>query len=1115
MAASVYENFDLQISPAAGSYQARVIFSPTGEAAGEFSAPFTEADLRVFLRRFDPAASGSAPDRTATPQATGERLYRAVFAGPVGACLLRSLDEAARRGAGVRIRLRLDRAAPELADWPWEYLHAPGRPDPFALSTDTPIVRYIELAEPVKPLRANLPLRVLVVAASPRDLPALEIEQEWARLEAALAPLVRQGLIEIERLIPATAAALQARLRGAPAHLLHFIGHGGFDPNADVGGLFFEDEAGGPAFTPAADLGMLLHDHPSLRLMFLNACESGRGGRRDPFAGVAQRLVQAGAPAVVAMQFPVTDAAAAILSQEFYRALADGLPADAALNEARKAIKLAGNAFEWGTPVLFSRSSDNQLIDLAPADRRPGVAVAPPPEPMQPPGVAGFVGRTQELAAFAASLATDHVAVIAGMAGIGKTALAAQLAGQVAASPDRIFWHQFHAGEGIETIIWRLAGMLWRHGQRPLWELLEGARQSGGQPPRTELLLDYLAQLLRGQNYVLCLDDFHHAEEDPLVEKALDRLQTLLAAGEIKLIVTSRRMPTALRTLAFAPLGGLSQADAADLLAARKVTLAADLLAELHQRTDGNAELLSLAAQALRRSRQPAQVVKRLADEEDIETFLLKEVDKGLAEDEKRALSGVAALLGYPGTRDAIEATLASGSLKRTLRYLANRFLLREQEGRLDHEYLTHAIVQAFYYELLSRKERQELHRRAGEYYEREEPDRVRAALHYQRAGEGVRAAELVTADVWGALHQGQTLAQQQILAQFTPSQVPPPLWVQIQLRLGEIHQHFRRSPQARSAYEQALSTLDAGLDSPAVRGQKALVCRRLGGLLGYEAPAEAMAWTERGLEIAGESQREERAALLVQKGALHVLLAEFDAAEAAVGQGLALVEGQVNQVTVDGLTNLAAIYSTRGDIARGRAAAERGLALAHQLHDAFRALKLSVSLGVDRYDAGDRAGGIADTRQALALAEQLGAVTEQAMITLNLGDMLREEGDLAAAAHYTAESLRLAQQGRLHRLEVAASTNLAHLALARGDAEAALDHLAAAEALARQLEADDALPEILTARAEALLAHGDPATARACAEQAVALAEALGMEGERDAARRALNEASTALEQA
>lgn len=739
--------------------------------------------------------------------------------------------------------------------------------------------------------------------------------------------------------------------------------------------------------------------------------------------------------------------------------------------------------------------------------------VTPPPEPLEAPDIAGFVGREQELSFFASSLATDHVAVLAGMAGVGKTALAARLARRVATSPDRIFWHQFHEGEGIETIIWRLAGMLWRHGRRALWEQLEGARHSGGQPPPAEVLLDYLAQLLRGQGYVLCLDDFHHAEDDPLVEKTVDRLQTLLAAREATLIVTSRRMPTALRTRSFTPLGGLSRADAADLLAARKVLLAPDLLAELHQRTDGNAELLTLAAHALQRSRQPAQVIRRLADEEDIETFLLQEVDKGLAADEKLVLSGVAALLGYPGTRDAIEATLDSGSLKRTLRYLANRFLLRQQEGRLDHEYVTHAIVQAFYYELLSRKERQELHRRAGEYYEREEPDRVRAATHFQRAGEVVRAAELVTTDMWGAMYQGQTSAHQQILEQFTPAQVPPLLWVQIQLRLGEIHQHFRRSPQARSAYEQALAALDVLPHGPVVGAQKALVCRRLGGLLGYESPAEAMAWTKRGLEIAGEAHRAERAALLVQKGALHVLLAEFDAAEEMVQQGLALAADQVSQATVDGLTNLAAIYSTRGDIERGRVAAERGLALANQLHDPFRALKLLVSLGADKYDAGDRASGIADTRQALALAEQLGAVTEQALITLNLGDMLREQGDLAAAAHYTAESLCLAQQGRLHRLEVAAATNLAHLALARGETGAAFDHLAAAEALARQLEADDALPEILTTRAEALLARGEAEAALACAEQAVALAEALGMETERYAARRVRDAASASLE--
>ena len=544
--------------------------------------------------------------------------------------------------------------------------------------------------------------------------------------------------------------------------ILYLVAHGRLIDGEPY--LFLENEEGAVARVPGRELAARIHDLADRpRLAVLVSCQSAGTGaaapaeESAPLAALGPRLAEAGVPAVIAMQGDITMKTAAAFMPVFFRELRrDGL-ADRAMAVARGTVR---DRPDWWMPVLFSRLKSGRIWDTEPetvAKANAGkLRVAPPPEPMQPPHAAGFVGREQELAYFATSLRTDHVAVIAGMAGIGKTTLAARLAQQIAAGPDRVFWHQFHEGEGIETIIWRLAGMLWRHGQPSLWELLQGARQSGGQPPPAEVLLDYLMQLLRGQNYVLCLDDFHHAEEDPLVEKAVERLQTLLAAGEVNLIVTSRRMPTALRTLSFVPLGGLGLADTAELLAARKVALASDLLAELHRRTDGNAELLTLAVQALQRSPQPAQVVKRLVDEDDIETFLLQEVDKGLAADEKLVLSGVAALLGYPGTRNAIEATLASGNLKRTVRHLANRFLLLEHHGALDREYLQHAIVQVFYYDLLSRQERQELHRRAGEYYEREEPDVLRAALYYQRAGEDVRAAELITTDVWGAIYQGQ-----------------------------------------------------------------------------------------------------------------------------------------------------------------------------------------------------------------------------------------------------------------------------------------------------------------------------------------------------------------------
>jgi uncharacterized protein YegL len=109
----------------------------------------------------------------------------------------------------------------------------------------------------------------------------------------------------------------------------------------------------------------LLSDYHSTRLAVLNACEGARSGVSDPFAGVAQSLIQQGLPAVVAMQFMISDEAALIFAREFYGAIEDGYPIEAALADARGAIRDEGNPTEWGTPVLYSRAPDGYLFDLA------------------------------------------------------------------------------------------------------------------------------------------------------------------------------------------------------------------------------------------------------------------------------------------------------------------------------------------------------------------------------------------------------------------------------------------------------------------------------------------------------------------------------------------------------------------------------------------------------------------------------------------------------------------------------------------------------------------------------------------------------------------------------
>jgi hypothetical protein len=153
-------------------------------------------------------------------------------------------------------------------------------------------------------------------------------------------------------------------------HTFHFVGHGDFDLNAQEGLIAFSEKGTGRRhLLSSRDLARLLDGHPQLRLVFLNSCEGARGSEGDPFSGTAATLVRRGIPAVVAMQYQITDKAAIEFSSTFYESLADGLPVDAAVIEARVAVSM-DSMLEWGTPVLYMRSPDGRLFDIStPAPR--------------------------------------------------------------------------------------------------------------------------------------------------------------------------------------------------------------------------------------------------------------------------------------------------------------------------------------------------------------------------------------------------------------------------------------------------------------------------------------------------------------------------------------------------------------------------------------------------------------------------------------------------------------------------------------------------------------------------------------------------------------------------
>ncbi len=387
---ATYFDFDLLLERAGTGYRSRVVASPAGEATNDFTLPFAPLELENLVLRLGAATRVLRRLDSSQVEAAktfGERLYDAVFDGDVRSCFDGSIEAAERQDTGLRIRLRLA-GVPELANLPWEYLYLKSQNRFVALSVRTPIVRYVDLPQPPRTLVVTLPVSVLVMISSPSDFPTLDVEREWTNLTTALAPLERQGGVRVERMDDATVEQLQRRLRRSTYNVFHYVGHGGFDSSTQDGVLVLEDDRGRGHPTSAQYLGTLLHDHDPLRLAVLNACDGARTSATDPFAGTAQTLVQQGVPAVVAMQFAISDDAAITLARSFYEAVADGYPIDSALTEARKSILSQGNDVEWGTPVLYLRSGDGRVFDVdrtkaaeAPSPQLDTPVVPPSPEP--------------------------------------------------------------------------------------------------------------------------------------------------------------------------------------------------------------------------------------------------------------------------------------------------------------------------------------------------------------------------------------------------------------------------------------------------------------------------------------------------------------------------------------------------------------------------------------------------------------------------------------------------------------------------------------------------------------------------------------------------------------
>jgi hypothetical protein len=340
------------------------------------------------------------------PEKHGRLLRQALFNDPN---LIQYFKDAKTNANGIlRIRLQFDPNARKLLDLRWEMLRDLDDLGFLALQADRPFSRFHYTRDfSDYELRPKGRLRVLVAAANPLELSDPEgfeldsglyeagesetrkmilapvrLEQEIPRIQGALAALKPDVLAQYPgSLGPASLENLRTQLRRG-IDILYLVCHGALladgDGKSESPHLLLEKADGHYDLIKGEALEEIIRDlsvWDRPRLVVLASCQSGGKGLapgandeeeersydRGALAAFGPRLVEAGIPAVIAMQDNIQMETNQLFMQAFFEELFSEAGEGRVDRAAAKARSQVGGRSDWWVPVLYLRLSGGRL----------------------------------------------------------------------------------------------------------------------------------------------------------------------------------------------------------------------------------------------------------------------------------------------------------------------------------------------------------------------------------------------------------------------------------------------------------------------------------------------------------------------------------------------------------------------------------------------------------------------------------------------------------------------------------------------------------------------------------------------------------------------------------
>ncbi len=355
----------------------------------------------------------------------GQQLFESLLPPPVLSLYLRARAARLKR-EGQRLTIRIVSPSEQLLSVPWEFMYDARHGMFPATALETPVVRTLGEVQEGTALQGGKPLRVLAAGACPLEEPELDYDQELVAVQA----MAEKSGATVQVIRDATFQQLGNAVNAFRPHILHLVAHGYCDARSC--GVRLDDGDGNTHLVSSIRMGDWFNKWTP-GLILLNACESGRVQAEVEQRALPVALAQRGIPAIIAMQYPVPDEAAALFARRFYETLFQGLGVEEAVQTGRHAL-LASNGLiqrHFATPVFYlSRQSGGHLGGVVPRPAKktvssPGIRVSPFKylDAFGQDDKAMFFGRGKAIEEVVTLIATHRLSVVHGVSGVGKTSL--------------------------------------------------------------------------------------------------------------------------------------------------------------------------------------------------------------------------------------------------------------------------------------------------------------------------------------------------------------------------------------------------------------------------------------------------------------------------------------------------------------------------------------------------------------------------------------------------------------------------------------------------------------------------------------------------------------------